>query len=894
MREKCFVWALAWLLAANVAAARNQDARPPVEPKVLRVLQAQEAVKIDGILDERIWQAAGTGDFVQTDPVDGGPPSERTTVWIAYDDRALYVAARMDDSQPDLIVAPLARRDALADEHHVWLQDSDWFEFSVDSYHDRLSGFHFAINPAGSIADATISNDTWFDYSWDGVWESAARRDSSGWTVEIRIPFDQLRFRSLQSPVWGVNFRRIIKRKYERDVLAWVPKNESGYVSRFAMLEGLQGMRQRLHAEFLPYGVARAEFAPAEAGNPFRSGHDYLATAGLDVKVGLQSNLTLDATVNPDFGQVEVDPAVVNLTAYETYFEEKRPFFIEGASIFTFGQGGATDYYGFNFQEPDFFYSRRIGRPPQGNVRGQGFTDFPDSSRIIGAAKITGKIGADWNIGFVSALTSREYARVDFQGERGRELVEPFSYYGGLRARKDFHQGRQGLGLIATATLRELDGPDLAGLLNHRAFVIGADGWSFLDKSKTWVWTGWLGASRAEGTAADILRLQESSTHYYQRPDADHLDYDPAATSMSGWSGRMTLNKERGNFITNFSLAAISPGFDVNDLGYMNRGDIINTHLVLGYRWLKPGRTFRNASLLLAKALGLNFGGTRIQDGYYLFANAQLLNYWSLETMVAFSPDTMSDDLTWGGPLMLHPSVFSTYLEVGSDDRKPVVLFAYGEWNKSGGGSYNWSTEIDLQWKPAPALSFSIGPAYLYRYSHAQWLATIDDTLMTATFGKRYVFSDIQFHELSTSLRLNWTFTPKLSLQAYIQPYLATGAHSAYKEFAQPRTFDFNHYGQNGSLIFRQADGYLIDPDGGGPAAAFFVADPDFNFKSLRGTIVLRWEYRPGSALYLVWTQNRSAESAAGVFDFNRDLGDLFRAPGDNIFLLKFTYRLKI
>jgi len=342
-------------------------AGPTVDVKETLAVHLTEKIRIDGILNENVWQGPGRGDFVQSDPIDGGRPSERTTVWVAFDHKSLYVAARMDDSQPGQIIAPLARRDALVD-YHGNLQDSDWFEFSVDPYLDRLTGFHFSVNPAGSIADATLQNDTWLDYTWDGVWEYAARVDGQGWTVELRIPFDQLRFADMEENIWGINFRRTIKRKNEKDSFVWIAKEDNGYVSRFALLRGLRDIRPRLGGEFMPFAVGQAEFSPAEAGNPFASGEKFLPNAGVDVKLKLQSNLIFDAAVNPDFGQVEVDPAVVNLTAYETFYEEKRPFFIEGANIFSFGQGGATDYYSFGFENPSFFYSRRIGRALQGEV----------------------------------------------------------------------------------------------------------------------------------------------------------------------------------------------------------------------------------------------------------------------------------------------------------------------------------------------------------------------------------------------------------------------------------------------------------------------------------------------------------------------------------------------
>ncbi len=867
------------------------DAAPAAKEMLAAPLT--EKIRIDGMLSENAWQGPGRGDFVQSDPIDGGRPSEGTTVWVAFDHKSLYVAARMDDSQARQIFAQLARRDALVD-YHGNLQDSDWFEFSVDPYLDRLTGFHFAVNPAGSIADAAMQNDTWMDYTWDGVWEYAARVDGRGWTVELRIPFDQLRFADREENIWGINFRRTIKRKNEKDSFVWIAKEDKGYVSRFALLRGLRGIRPRLSGEFMPFVVGQAEFTPAEAGNPFASGEKYRLNAGIDAKLKLKSNLIFDATINPDFGQVEVDPAVVNLTAYETFYEEKRPFFIEGANIFSFGQGGATDYYDLDFSNPSFFYSRRIGRAPQGEVSHAGYENYPDWTAIVGAAKLSGKIGNGWNIGILNALTAREYATVAAGKQRFRDEVEPQSDYGVLRLRKEFAQGRQGFGLLATSVLRDLSQDSLARMLNRNALTLAFDGWSFLDRNKTWVMTGWVGGSRVEGSREAIRDLQESPQHYFQRPDATHLDYDETATSLSGWAGKFTLNKEKGNLVFNAALAAISPGFETNDLGFMAAGDKLYGQVLAGYRQFQPGKLFRSWSLLAAKSLGYDFGGNRLTDNYFLFAESELLNYWTLESMAAFSQKTWLNDLTRGGPLMLHPAVRSFNLEVGSDGRKPLVLFAFVQNNRSASGGFNWTTELSLQWKPVANISLSVGPTYFFRHSLGEWVDTVSDPLQASTFGKRYLFATIDFRTLAISLRLNWTFNPRLSLQAYLQPYLAVGMYSGFKELARPRTFDFNLYGENGTTIAASAAGYTVDPDGPGPAAAFAFANPDFNFKSLRGTAVLRWEYRPGSTIFLVWTQNRSDESHPGDFQLGRDLRNLFGAAGENIFLLKITYRFNL
>jgi len=368
------------------------------EQKQVKAFRTEEGVKIDGILNEAVWQLEGFGGFLQSDPTDGAPETEGTTVWIAFDDKTLYIAARLYDKDPENIIRRLGRRD---DE-----VESDWFTFAVDPYYDRRSGYLFAVNPSGSIMDGTLFNDEGKDMTWDGVWESAVHIDDKGWAVEMRIPFHQLRFKKNDLYTWGVNFFRVIKRKNEKTVFSWVPKEESGYVSRFAILTGIKNINPGRFLEFLPFIVGKAGFSPEEKGNPFQTGKEYLGNSGLDFKAGLQSNLTLNLTVNPDFGQVEVDPAVINISDQETYYLEKRPFFIEGADIFRFGYGGANTQVNLGWRNPSFFYSRRIGRAPQGYVYSDGYVDYPEWTTILGAAKVTGKIGNGWNMGLSSSTKS--------------------------------------------------------------------------------------------------------------------------------------------------------------------------------------------------------------------------------------------------------------------------------------------------------------------------------------------------------------------------------------------------------------------------------------------------------------------------------------------------------
>jgi len=875
--------------SSNQATEIDKEALKKLqEQKVVRAYRTVEPIELDGYLNENVWKNPAISDFLQSDPVDGEKASEKTEVWVAYDDSNLYVAAYCYDSDSKGIIGLLGRRDS-----HV---DSDWFIFYVDPYFDRRSGYSFWVNPAGSIVDAVLFNDVAADESWDGIWEVRTQRTGDGWTVEIRLPFNQLRFSKKDFYVWGVNVERIIKRKNEKIFFAWIPKEDNAFVSRFARLEGIEKIIPGRRVEFFPYTLGHAQFQPAEPGNPFETGHKYQGNAGFDLKLGLRSNLNLDLTVNPDFGQVEVDPAVINLTAYETYYEEKRPFFIEGASIFdNFGRGGVYLNANVNWSNPRFFYSRRIGRAPQGYVIHDGYVNFPDRSTILGAFKLTGKVGSAWNIGFISALTGREFATVDDLTNQYEEEVEPLTYYGILRAQKDIKDGQQGIGFIATGVIRDIRSETIDAILNRNAFSLAVDGWSFLDRKRVWVVGGWIGRTFIQGSQEDIFWLQQSSIHYFQRPDATHLGLDPEATSLSGWGTRLNLARQQGHSLILFSAGALSPGFDPNDAGFQrSSSDIIDIQGLYAYQWTKPGRFFRRALLIGGFNRDYDFGGNKIFDAWLASFQGVLTNWWSFENMVIYMRESLSNNLTRGGPLALIPHGFQIESVLTSDSRRPVVLQGEISFSKFEEKSTGWSADFSVRWKPRTNFSLSVGPLFGKEINETQWVIKVADDLMTETYGNRYIFGRIDRKIVAGEIRMNWIFTPKLSLQVYLQPFIAVGKYDRFKQLSRSKAYDYFVFGDTPSSIALTDDRYTVDPDGDGPAAKFSFCNPDFNYKSLRGTIVLRWEYKPGSLIYLVWTQNRADYSHPGDFSLGRDLGALFTVPGDNIFLFKISYRLNL
>ncbi len=839
------------------------------------------SIQVDGILSEKVWQLPGVTGFTQQDPHEGEPATEETVVWVAYDDDAIYCAIRMYDSAPDSIVAGLGRRD----------QDlkTDWMAVGIDAYRDKQTGFYFLVTAGGSIGDGTIFNDSNFDDTWDGVWDSAVNIDSLGWTVEMRIPFSQLRFTKKKEYVWGFNVLRFIQRKQESSYLVEPPKEGSRDVSLYPPLVGIKDIQPPRRMEVIPYVMTRGKFLQFGSDDPFNRKQAYDARVGADVKLGLGSNFTLDGTINPDFGQVELDPAVVNLSDFETFFDEKRLFFIEGANIFSFGRRGTTNNWGFSSATPSFFYSRRIGRPPQGETTHAGEEEIPANSTILAAVKLSGKTKHNWEIGVLQAVTAREYALTDSLGVRFKDEVEPLTSYTVLRTFKNFKDNRYGLGLLGTSVVRDLRTENLRNTLGKNAFAGAIDGYAFLGKEKGWALSGWMGLSRVSGREDVLTELQEAPQHYYQRPDFEAESVDSTRTSLGGWAGRVALNKEKGNYYLNAAIGVNSPGFETNDLGFHWRSNVINQHLVVGHRWYQPGKIFRNASLFLANFRNFDFDGNRTAEGVMTFFNGRFLNYYGISASGGFFPSTLDITRTRGGPMMKSPTGFFVGLSGSSDDRKSVEVALSGNYGANQPGGWEYSIATELEWKPSNRMELRFSPRYFRDHAIAQWVTKEDAATAQHTFGARYIFGILNQKQIAVSFRMNYAFTSRLSFQIFLQPLLAAGHYSDFKELARPRSFDFIHYGEGGTSITAVDNEYEIDPDGSGQNL-FSIDNPDFNFKSLRGTAVLRWEFAPGSTLFFVWTHDRSEVEDRGDLRFGRDIRRLLDVDSDNIVLLKLSY----
>lgn len=838
-------------------------------------------IAVDGRLDDEAWSRLEPFiDFVQRDPDEGRPATERTELLLAYDDDALYVGARLHDSQPELIEKRLSRRDDWA--------EADRFSLYLDPRGDRRTGVRFEVTAAGVQRDEIIFNDTWTDRSWDALWESEVSHDALGWSVEMRIPFSELRFLPGDSQTWGVNASRVIQRKNESDWLALTPRNETGLASRMAPLQGIEGVQPRSPLVLIPYAAAGTESGPVDPGDPFRDGSDLSGSAGLDLRRKVGGSFAIDATINPDFGQVEVDPAVVNLSDSETFYPEKRPFFVQGRQIFdNFGSNGPNNRYSFGRSEPDLFYTRRIGRPPQGSASGD-YVLSPRFTTILGAAKFTGKTADGWSVGVLDAVTGSESARWSSGTEWGRQQVEPLTNYFVARVFRD--QDRAGYGGLFTAVNRDLGDALLQERLVQAAYVGGVDGYVFLDGRRDWVLGGRVAGSWVDGTRESVDRVQLASQRYFQRPDRPETRYDPTLTSLGGWTGSVNLNRQSGNVRVNAAMWATSPGFESNDLGFNRRSDRWGGHVAVQLRKSRPDSFTRYRSLMIAKAYSLNFDQERQGDTLNLYARARFNNYWNMGLSGHLRRQSLNDRATRGGPSMLAGRTVGGRVWLESDDRRQVVARVSGSHYADEWGSRRWNGAVAVEMQATPALSLALGPSVSRADSVAQWVTGVSDESLPDVLGGHYVFAGFDQTEVSLTARVNWIFSPRLSLQIYAQPLLSEGTYAGFMELERPRSFAFLAYGPDQIAYDPATDSYTADPGrGSGP---FTFGNPDFSFGSLRVNAVLRWEWRPGSAIYAVWAQQRQNDAPPGSGDLAQDLSDLMSAPTTDAFQVKATFRL--
>ena len=840
------------LIPATLAANERRGSAAAVDAIAV---PAHSPIVLDGKFNEEIWQQApAVVDFVQREPDEGGAPSNRTEARIAYDEGALYVAVRAFDSDAGKIVGLLTRRDQRS--------PSDWIRIVVDSYFDRRSAYEFGVNPVGVKTDRYYFNDGQSDDSWDAVWDVEVEKDADGWRAEFRIPFSQLRFNNTSGGPVGFSIIREVGRLAETSSWPLLSRNANGFVSQFGELRGLRMSGAPKRFELMPYSVGKVDTRPLDVSDPLSESPDPGGSFGLDLKYAVTPGLTLTATANPDFGQVEADPAVVNLDAFETFFPERRPFFVEGSGTFRFNMdcndGNCTG----------MFYSRRIGRAPQGSatVNDDEYSKQPDSATIIGAAKLTGRV-AGFSIGALTAATAREDAEiagVDMVGRRDQN-VEPLTGYTVLRARREFNN-QSSLGFMTTSTNRQLDAD--TSFLAQNAYAGGVDyDWRL---SPMYSISGYFAGSHIAGGREAITRLQESNVHSFQRPDADYLGVDADATSLSGHAGSISFGKISGES-TRFSsfFGYKSPGFDTNDLGFMRRADERSQSNWFQWRNFKPGKYVRTRNFNINQYAGWNFGGDRTYSGGNINSHWTFVNYYSIGGGVNYDLAPFRDRVTRGGPGVLGNSArVNFWYYANTDNRKPLSFFMNGNHWTDAHNSSRHGYGPGFNWRPTSSMSLNMGFWLNINHDDSQWVENED----LESGGQRYVFGRIDQKTFSIQTRFNYTMTPTLSLQVYAEPFVSAGDYSNYKELVDGRA---KHYEDR----YRPYD---------------YAGNADFNIRSFRTTNVLRWEYRPGSQLFLVWQQGKSDSQEFGDFRFGRDFGGVFSAPSRNVFLVKFSYWLNM
>ncbi|RMH15618.1 MAG: hypothetical protein D6701_09895, partial [Gemmatimonadetes bacterium] len=895
-------------------AAQREDSDGPEGPEtgatarrpVAEAAPLVGSIHIDGRLDEAAWQAAtpATG-FTAQQPVEGPPARHQTEVRVLIGKDAIYVGARMWDDDPSSIADQLVRRDGGGQFDH--------FQFALDPNLDRRTGYVFQVSAANVQRDFYIFDDQQTDGAWDAVWESAVKRDDEGWTAELRIPLSQIRYEAREGPqTWGVNFGRRRVASNEVSFFSPISRLRRGLVSQFGLLDGVRIESASRRLEAVPYVLGGTHRGPAEAGDPFFDGSEANARVGLEASYGIGANFTLDATVNPDFGQVEADPAVINLSAFETFFEERRPFFVQDARVFDFSLSG---------RQNQLFYSRRIGRRPQGgSPSGADFTDRPDAATILGAAKLSGRTEGGLSLGVLGALTGEEHGTAYFADENRFSdfVVEPRTAYGVVRAQQDFSDGASQVGAIVTALHRDLPGDGSFDFLTRQAYSAGVDfelQWS----DREWALFGFFAASHVRGDSLALQRIQRSSNHYFQRPDATRVDFDPAATSMTGAEWRLQFERRRGDHWTGgVWLAEVTPGFEINDLGFSRSQERLDAGARITYRDITPGSVFRNFNITAFtfqnwshEALddvfaAASWGRAHTNGSFSVRGGGQLLNWWDVNANLSYRPETMSRTATRGGPVMVDPASWEAGFRINTDRRKAVsVGWDVNMEGRAQGNGDRFRTGVDLTFRPSPRLELRLEPNYSTETTGDQYVTATSVLAYEPTYGVRYLFADLDRTTVSMETRLNVSFTPDLTLELFAQPLLSSVDYVRYKQLAAAETFAFDRFEEGvydagdgngpvrclGGRICRDGDTQHVDFDGDG-AADFSFSDRDFNQRSLVGNAVLRWQYRPGSTIFLVWQRNQFVREDVGDFALGRDIDALFDAPADNRFILKVTYWL--
>ncbi|MDN4164794.1 DUF5916 domain-containing protein [Cytophagales bacterium LB-30] len=850
----------------------------PIKTYTTRWVQGQ-APRIDGLENDEAWnQVEWAGnDFTQRSPDDGAAPSEDTQFKILYDAKNLYILIRAFDADPEGIVKRMSRRDGF---------DGDFVEVNIDSYFDKRNAFSFTSSVSGVKGDEYVSNNgqNW-DRNWDPIWYLKTSVDDKGWIAEMRIPLSQLRFADKEEHVWGLQIMRMYFRNQERSHWQYIPQDAPGYVHLFGELHGLKGIRPQKQLEIQPYILAQAENFEKEEGNPFATGKSNNVAVGVDAKIGLTSDITLDLTVNPDFGQVEADPSQVNLTAFQLFFREQRPFFIEGNNVLSLKA--------VNWNENNLFYSRRIGRRPQIGVvvdenGDDGVTEHVDrnnNTRILGAAKITGKNSKGFSWGLLESVTDKEFATIDSLGFRREYAIEPMTNYLVGRVQQEYNDAQTIVGAMFTATNRQLDEPQFNGL-HKSAYSAGID-LNHALKDRKYLITFRLLGSQVNGSTEAITNTQLSPERYFQRPDIPKQRLDTTRTQLSGTAGTLIFGKTSGKFLYEAGATYRSPGLELNDIGFLNQTDMLTQWVNATYRFLNPVGKFRWMRYSVTLWSDYDFQSRMIGRGGDINFNTQFLNFWNLNGGLSISDAIISNADLRGGPSFLYPTGLEAWMWMSTDGRKKLSA-GINPWISR--GSHKWrETEglyMEVTYRPTNALNLSLSPSVSHSANALQYIETVsynDEPV--------YVIGRINQYTYNMSFRATYMVTPNLSIEYWGQPFATTGSYSELKKVTQHNA---DSYDQRFLLLNTQFDAannqYHLDENADGNVD-YSIRNPNFNFAQLRSNMVVRWEYIPGSTLFLVWTQGRTESPSLDRDSFSHLYAGLFDKTPHNVFLLKYTYR---
>jgi len=836
---------------------------------------------IDGLLNDDAWEVVEwSGEFTQSQPEENKPPTQQTAFKILYDNDNLYIFIRAYDTEPDKISRIMSRRDNFSGDF-VWVD--------IDSHFDKKTDFLFAASASGAKSDAAVSDDGFNeDDNWNPIWYMKTSVDDQGWCAEMKIPLSQLRFGKKDEQIWGLQVSRNIYRLQERSHWQYIPKGSPGLVHLYGELHGINNIKPKHLIEIMPYAVGRIERYEEVEGDPFNTGKLSKISAGLDGKIGITNDFTLDFTINPDFGQVEADPSEVNLTAFESYFSERRPFFVEGQNIYQFQPNQTIVIH--NMYADNLFYSRRIGRYPHNypSVGENEYVKMPESTTILGAMKLSGKTKKGLSIGILESVTSREDALIDSSGVRRKETVEPLSNYFVGRVQQDFNKGTTTIGGIFTAVNRDINTPVL-DYLPKAAYTAGVDfqhNW----KERTWYLAGNAEYSKIKGSTTALVNTQTSSARYYQRPDADYLSVDSSLLVLPGYGGTVKFGRSSQKKIQFETSATVrSPGLEFNDIGYMRYSDVIHHGSWVAYYIRNPFAIFNNFYLNTNYWMYWNFSGKLISTNTNMNFNSQFKNRWRLNGNFNRQSENISTTLLRGGPSFIMPGSQSFNLNIGSDRSKKLSFFIGNYHGKGDADSFTGHEYYaEIAYRPTNSIAISVEPSYGIQNTEMQYVSTTGTTEDPA-----YVFASLDQTTLSFTLRVNYTINPELSIEYYGQPFVSGGEYTSYKMVTDSHADKFRdrfHVFAPDEISYDSgSNSYNIDENSDG-SSDYSVGNPDFNFRQFRSNMVVRWEYRPGSTLYLVWSQGRTSSDSNGMFSYGNDMKALYQETPHNVFLVKFSY----